>query len=181
MSNQYQRSNKSCAFCHEQGHRIRECEVLANTQCKNCNFRGHTTNHCKKPRPKRVTQLRGPIRKHKFSVNENGWTTVGNAKTIPQTENILIERKIWPKLKSRPTKVETKVEKVATIKTKKTKKTKIARISEIKLEEKFRANLKPIFEKEHREGTLWSDICDEEDEKSNPDEIETQITYVFGN
>ena len=145
MSNQYQRSNKSCAFCHEQGHRIRECEVLANTQCKNCNFRGHTTNHCKKPRPKRVTQLRGPIRKHKFSVNENGWTTVGNAKTIPQTENILIERKIWPKLKSRPTKVETKVEKVATIKTKKTKKTKIARISEIKLEEKFRANLKPIF------------------------------------
>ena len=174
MSNQYQRSNKSCAFCHEQGHSIRECEVLANTQCKNCNCRGHTTNHCKKPRPKRVTQLRGPIRKHKFSVNENGWTTVGNAQTIPQTENILIERKIWPKLKSRPT----KVEKVETIKT---KKTKIARISEKKIEEKFRANLKPIFEKEHREGTLWSDICDEEDEKSNPDEIETQITYVFGN
>jgi len=60
-------SRTSCAFCKENGHHIKNCSTLANIRCGNCNCKGHTTNHCEKPkvpyRPPRHNGPRTPIKK----------------------------------------------------------------------------------------------------------------------
>lgn len=38
--------SRSCAFCHEAGHHVRDCTTLANTECKYCHNLGHTTRRC---------------------------------------------------------------------------------------------------------------------------------------
>lgn len=42
--NRSQRNN--CAFCHEAGHHVRACSVLASNKCGYCHNLGHTTRRC---------------------------------------------------------------------------------------------------------------------------------------
>ena len=39
-------SRKNCSFCHEIGHHVRDCGVLANNECGYCHNIGHTTRRC---------------------------------------------------------------------------------------------------------------------------------------
>jgi len=39
-------SSRKCAFCHEEGHHVRDCTVLANNECGYCHNLGHTTRRC---------------------------------------------------------------------------------------------------------------------------------------
>lgn len=40
------RSSKNCVFCHEEGHHIKACTVLATNECGYCHNLGHTTRRC---------------------------------------------------------------------------------------------------------------------------------------
>ena len=158
MSNQ-NRSNKSCAFCHEPGHHIKHCGVLANTRCNNCSGLGHTTKRCKKSgmSRKRVPQnkpYRRRVDRRKVVANQNGWSSIGPVKVA--------EPEKWPILKSRSAKPVKTKEIIATKKPKK----------ECGL---------PMFKRHFKKGERWADICDMEDELNCPEEIEQHMLVLKNN
>ena len=184
MSNQYHsRSNKSCSFCHKPGHHIKHCQALANTECNNCGGTGHTTKHCKKPRcsqgrfqQDRFQQDRFqqdiPFRRRtdrrKVVTNQNGWSTIGRSKEEQKPKE-------WPQLVSTPTKV---------VKSKPVEAVPIVSAEPVEavlvLETKVKIPVLPIFKKNFKKGARWADICDEDDEKNCPEELEQDVYYVFG-
>jgi hypothetical protein len=200
MSNQYHsRSNKSCSFCHKPGHHIKHCQALANTECNNCGVRGHTTKHCKKPRSSQgkhrfqqdTFQQDRPFRRRtdrrKVVTNQNGWSTIGHSKEEQKPEE-------WPQLVSSPTKVvkSKPVESEPHISDELVKWSKSYVLLsseaangegccvETKVGKPIEKKVLPMFKKIFKKGDSWADICDKDDEKNCPEELEQDVYDVFG-
>jgi len=88
-----------CAFCHEAGHHVRDCSVLASNECGYCHNLGHTTRRCPVLAEKdQNRRRRASAEKRKaFKPDEDGFVRpkstfrrrVTNQPAVISTENIV--------------------------------------------------------------------------------------------
>ena len=174
----YQRSN-SCAFCHDHGHHISKCQVLANTECRKCGGRGHTTTRCKNPSQNRAPQNRAPQnrapqnrapqrqyrrRVSKVITDQDGWSTVRAAN--PNRWATIVKASV-----SKPAK-EVTVPKWPNIKTNQKKMIVKPNVTILKK--------LPMLKKNFEKGERWADMCDVWDQENCPWKLEEECEYVFG-
>ena len=172
----YQRSN-SCAFCHDHGHHISKCQVLANTECRKCGGRGHTTTRCKNPSQNRAPQRQYRRRVSKVITDQDGWSTVRAANpnrlsTVRAAPNPNGWATIVKASVSKPAKEVTAPKKWPNIKTNQKKmivKPNVTILKKI-----------PMLKKNFEKGERWADMCDVWDQENCPWKLEEECEYVFG-
>ena len=193
----YQRSN-SCAFCHDHGHHISKCQVLANTECRKCGGRGHTTTRCKNPSQNRAPQNRAPQnrapqrqyrrRVSKIITGQDGWSTVrasnpnrlstvraanpNRLSTVRAAPNPNGWATIVKASVSKPAKEVTAPKKWPNIKTNQKKMIVKPNVTILKK--------LPMLKKNFEKGERWADMCDVWDQENCPWKLEEECEYVFG-
>ena len=100
-------SKLSCGFCRKAGifgrkasHCVKECPLLAKTECRYCHKLGHTKNHCQVLKEKNARK--NAIRKPNFR-SRKGFNTMNNWSKKPNTNRLCSNHsveKVKPPIKS---------------------------------------------------------------------------------
>ena len=157
MSYKTTKSN-GCSFCKDKSHHIKQCLVLANNKCGNCNKLGHTTRHCRRNN-NRSKKFSRRVQKH--SPSENGeWEVVTKkypTKKVNQISPTHISYNRFNGVECELVIERNPPDGIPTYKDV---------ILKDKLKEKENAESEscplPMFKRIIPKGVRWADICDEE-------------------
>jgi len=186
-------ANTECNNCGGTGHTTKHCKK---PRCSQGRFQ---QDRFQQDRFQQDIPFRRRTDRRKVVTNQNGWSTIGRS-------NEEQKPKEWPQLVSTPTKVVTNQNGWANIARSKEEQkpkewpqlvstpTKVVKskpveavpivsaepVEAVLVLTKVKIPVLPIFKKNFKKGARWADICDEDDEKNCPEELEQDVYYVFG-